>query len=273
VVLVVVMFRKRPLTNIVYPVISIAIITFILIAMFLIRVSIEKSIMDVYSKTKDLKLIYIPQIINTAMICLMMIIVFDIYYVIHMNKWILNKFEWIVLMLMKYGFVIPIIILFYLAYYSIIDYVLTYLKHVVIDPLFFPATYSLLMLITALILLGLTACLYIGVKLQKYEKMSLKNKLTRAFKILWVTKGNFIVWIFMGYLIVNTMGFLVDALSTSMTALGVGRQLSQIVLFAGVNILVFASRVVNAIILYFFYDFFVKNYLESTYIDVYTIKE
>jgi len=267
------MFKNTALSSIIYPVVSIAVITFILIAIFLIRVYTEKSIMDKYTKTKDLKLIYLPQIVNTTMICLMIIVIFDIYYVIHMSKWIYNRVEWVFLMLVKYGFTIPIIALLYFTYYSIVDYVLTYLKHVVLDPLFFPATYSLLMLFISLILLSLTGCLYISVKLQKYEKMSLKDKLKKAFKILWVTKGNFIVWIFMGYLIVNTMGFLIDALSTSMTALGVGRQLSQTLLFGGVNVLDFASRVVNAIILYFFYDFFVKNYLESTYIDIYSSKE
>ena len=232
-------------------------IVMIFIAVFMVymlRGIISRVMYSEYLYSRDLTLIYLPPVVSAIFIAFALCILFDLYFLLFTKRLIKHFTVWVKNVILNYAVLIALYTGILVSYFYVVYTIIKYYKHIMVSPTRFPMFFSSLIILLALVYIGVASIKYILMYRSELSNYSVWRRFVKILGIFWSNKGTFFVWLLIGFLIVGLIGFIADTLTTALPA----------ILFSlrGLAVLL-ATSFIDSIILYFYYTYFVKNYIQD----------
>jgi hypothetical protein len=231
-------------------------ITLVFIA-HLVSWSITPIFYNTYTYTRDPVYLYLPDMFYFLLLALSVSVLFDVYYFLYHKRLIAEKARWIQGVIVNYAVYIPLYAGLLLSYISIVEYIIRYHKEISMSLSRFTGYYALLLVFIATTYIGVAGVKYIVSHRSILTGRNPLEKLVLVLKMFWRSKGSFLIWIIFGFLVTGLLGLLVELLVVlPFTTMSYTRFVAVI-----------ATIVLDGVILYFYYTYFVKNYIEDLIMD------
>lgn len=226
---------------------------------YVLRGIITSFIYSEYHYSRETILMYLPPVLSAILIALTLCISFDLYFAFFIKRLIKNHVLWIKSVLINYTVFTTIMIGLYTIYSYTVYVVTKYYKHIMLDPSRFPAIFSSLIILLALTYIGIASVKYILLYRNELGRYSMWKRLVKILSIFWDHKGTFLIWLLTGFLIVGLIGFIAEFLATALP--------STFWSFHGIITILIISFI-NSTMLYFYYTYFVENYIQDVIMDL-----
>ena len=229
----------------------IVIIAVTLLLSYIIRGFIEAYYTYLYTKTMWPLYRYLIPVVTALVIGLFIDILFDIYMVLFNRRLLGDLKAWLKSLIPNYALLLSTYYGVYTAYYLLVDNLLRNYRVATISGFQFPSLFATIVLLVSLTYIGTASIKYLMLRRQEYRRLNILKKFYKTMELFWSNKGTFIIWVFIGFLVTGLIGVVSETLLCSVSMGHSG--LFQIVIVI--------SIVINTVVLYPYYTYFINNYI------------
>jgi len=214
--------------------------------------SITASTDDLALARSYLLLTLLPLSFLNAVLC-------DIYFVTNLNRYIRNKWSWLAFVVVSYAFLALVAVLIYHLFRVIVYATTTSGRVVPIDYDRIAIVLGILALLLSLIYISLASVRAILLYKRVVSGLNPFKGLQKVLSTAWRLKGDFAVFILFGYIITSLLGHLIEFLTR------------EVGIIAGPAYTGIPVLVLNALVTYIYYAYFVKNYVLRVLEECFTV--
>ena len=193
-------------------------------------------------------------LITSIYVVFMNCILYDLYYTTHVKRLMPRGKSFARIVLGNYVLLALVLALIYYTYYALASTIIGTSRFLFLNMERVAMLFGVLALFTSLLYIGIASVKYVLFHRGLGGEDNVLKRFRKILGVFWSVKGSFIVWVLFGYIIAGLIGLLTEFLATSLPSIlfSIGGLLSLTII-----------SLINTLIMYFYYHYFIGNYIHS----------